>query len=60
MVGCGEGGFGLNEGFLGKDGLGFNDGVRNVVDGGDGSGDNFSNGSGFVDNGGLSNRVGQS
>jgi len=53
-------GFGLNKRFLGEDRLGFNDGVGNVVDGGDGSGNNFSNGSGFVDNGGLSNGVGQS
>lgn len=53
-------GFGLNKRFLGEDRLGFNDGVRNVVDGGDGSGNNFSNGSGFMDKGGLSNGVGQS
>jgi len=54
------GGFGLNKSFLGEDGLGSNDWVRNVFGGSDGSGDNFSNGSGFVDNGGLSNGVGQS
>lgn len=53
-------GFGLNKRFLGEDRLGFNDGVRDVVDGGDGSGNNFSNGSGFMDNGGLSNGMGQS
>jgi len=54
------GGFGLNKSFLGEDGLGSNDWVRNVFGGGDGSGDNFSNGSGFMDKGGLSNGVGQS
>lgn len=54
------GGSGLNNRFLGEDRLVFNDGVRNVVDGGDGSGDNFGNGSGFVDIGGLSDGVGQS
>jgi len=60
VVRSGEGGFGLNKGFLGKDGSGFNDGMGDMFGGSDGSGDNFGNGSGFMDMGGLSNRVGQS
>lgn len=60
VVRSGEGGFGLNKGFLGKDGSGFNDGMGDVFGGSDGSGDNFGNGSGFMDMGGLSNGVGQS
>jgi len=60
VVRSGEGGFGLNKGFLGKDGSGFNDGMGDVFGGSDGSGDNFGNGSGFMDMGGFSNRVGQS
>jgi len=60
VVRSGEGGFGLNKGFLGKDGSGFNDGMGDVFGGSDGSRDNFGNGSGFMDMGGLSNGVGQS
>merc|ERR1711962_1964190 len=60
VVRSGEGSFGLNKGFLSKDGSGFNDGMGDVFGGSDGSGDNFGNGSGFMDMGGLSNGVGQS
>lgn len=60
VVRSGEGGFGLNKGFLGKDGSGFNDGMGDMFGGSDSSGDNFGNGSGFMNMGGLSNRVGQS
>merc|ERR1711992_169666 len=38
VVRSGEGGFGLNKGFLGKDGSGFNDGMGDVFGGSDGSG----------------------
>jgi len=53
------GGLGLNNRFLGKDGLVFNDGVGDMLGGSNGTGDNFGNGSGFMDISGLSNGVGK-
>merc|ERR1712008_571492 len=52
------GGLGLNNRFLGKDGLVFNNGVGDMVDGSDGTRDHSGNGSGFMDKSGLSNGVG--
>merc|ERR1719328_81939 len=53
-------GSGLNNGFLGKDGLVFNDGVGDMFGGGNSSGNHFGNGSGLVDNSGFGNGVGNS
>lgn len=53
------GGLGLNNRFLGKDGLVFNDGVGDMLGGSNGTGDNFGNGGGFMDISGLSNGVGK-
>jgi len=53
------GGLGLNNRFLGKDGLVFNNGVGDMLGGSNGTGDNFGNGSGFMDISGLSNGVGK-
>lgn len=52
------GGPGLNNRFLGKDGLVFNDGVGDMLGGSNGTRDHFGNGSGFMDISGLSNGVG--
>jgi len=52
------GGLGLNNRFLGKDGLVFNDGVGDMLGGSNGTRDNFGNGSGFMNISGLSNGVG--
>merc|ERR1719418_225118 len=51
------GGLGLNNRFLGKDGLVFNDGVGDMLGGSNGTRDHFSNGSGFMNISGLSNGV---
>merc|ERR1740123_2250066 len=53
------GGLGLNNRFLGKDGLMFNEGVGDMLGGSNGTGDNFGNGGGFMDISGLSNGVGK-
>ena len=50
--------FYLNNRFLGKDGLVFNDGVGDMLGGSNGTRDHFGNGSGFMDISGLSNGVG--
>merc|ERR1719157_232022 len=52
------GGLGLNNRFLGKDGLVFNDGVGDMLGGSNSSRDHSCNGSGFMDKSGLSNGVG--
>lgn len=52
------GGLGLNNRFLGKDGLVFNDGVGDMLGGSNGTRDHFGNGSGFMNISGLSNGVG--
>lgn len=52
------GGPGLNNRFLGKDGLVFNDGVGDMLGGSNGTRDHFGNGSGFMNISGLSNGVG--
>lgn len=54
------GGSGLNNRFLGKDGLVFNDGVGDMLGGSNGTRDHSGNGSGFMDISGLSNGVGNS
>merc|ERR1719310_2589823 len=60
VVRGGEGSFGLNKGFLSKDGLSFNDGMGDMFGSGNGTRNNFSNGSGLMDISGLSNGMGQS
>merc|ERR1712021_77394 len=51
------GGLGLNNRFLGKDGLVFNNGVGDMVDGSNGTRDHSGNGSGLMDKSGLGNGV---
>jgi len=53
------GGLGLNNRFLGKDGLVFNDGVGDMLGGSNSSRDHSCNGSGFMDKSSLSNGVGK-
>merc|ERR1712039_506019 len=50
------GSLGLNNRFLGEDGLMFNDGVGNMLDGGNCARDSLSNGGGLMNIGGFSNR----
>jgi len=60
VQGCVIGGLGLNDRFLGKDGLMLNNGLRDVLGGHDLAGVDGGNGSGLMDVGGLGNGVGDS